>query len=98
MGLNFNSKYSSGRMITFHERLKSKDSRENNPGPGHYIRFSEFGILVSKNSSRAQTLENQSRIKIKKLTKLRINAETENRNDNNKIDEGKERKKFETIS
>ena len=30
------------------KRFIYKDSRQNYPGPGNYIRFSEFGILVPK--------------------------------------------------
>ena len=30
------------------KRFTYKDSRQNYPGPGNYIRFSEFGILVPK--------------------------------------------------
>jgi hypothetical protein len=48
MGINFNSKYRSGKMISMSQRFRYKDSRERYPGPGSYIRFSEFGILVSK--------------------------------------------------
>ena len=52
-GLNFNSKYRSGKFISMSQKFRYKDSREKYPGPGQYIRFSEFGILVSKNSKRA---------------------------------------------
>ena len=52
MGINFNSKYRSGKMISMSQRFKYKDSRERYPGPGSYIRFSEFGILVSKNARK----------------------------------------------
>ena len=52
-GLNFNSKYRSGKFICMSQKFRYKDSREKYPGPGQYIRFSEFGILVSKNSKRA---------------------------------------------
>ena len=47
-GLNFNSKYRSSKMISMSQRFPSHDSREKYPGPGSYLRFSEFGILVPK--------------------------------------------------
>lgn len=34
------------------QKFRYKDSRENYPGPGSYIRFSEFGILISKNARK----------------------------------------------
>ena len=46
MGIKFNSKYKSGKLISMSQKFKYKDSRERYPGPGSYIRFSEFGILV----------------------------------------------------
>ena len=46
MGINFNSKYRSGKLISMSQKFKYKDSRERYPGPGSYIKFSEFGILV----------------------------------------------------
>ena len=48
MGLNFNSKYRSGKLISMSQKFRYKDSREKYPGSGAYLRFSEFGILVSK--------------------------------------------------
>ena len=52
MGTIYNSKFRSGNLISMSPRIKIKDTRENNPGPGAYIRFSEFGILVSKNARK----------------------------------------------
>ena len=52
MGTNFNSKYRSGKLISMSQKFRYKDSRERYPGPGSYIRFSEFGILVSKNARK----------------------------------------------
>ena len=34
------------------QKFRYKDSRERYPGPGSYIRFSEFGILVSKKARK----------------------------------------------
>ena len=44
-------------MISMSQRLRYKDSRERYPGPGQYIRFSEFGILVSKNARQGKALQ-----------------------------------------
>ena len=52
MGINFNSKYRSSKLISMSQKFRYKDSRERYPGPGQYIRFSEFGILVSKNARK----------------------------------------------
>ena len=48
LGTIFNSKYRYGKLINMFQKSRYKDSRERCPGPGSYIRFSEFGILVSK--------------------------------------------------
>ena len=37
------------------QKFRYKDSRERYPGPGQYIRFSEFGILVSKKARGSDT-------------------------------------------
>ena len=52
MGTIYNSKYRSGNLISMSPKFKYKDSRTKYPGPGTYIRFSEFGILVSKNARK----------------------------------------------
>ena len=52
MGINFNSKFRSGKLISMSQKFLYKDSREKYPGPGQYLRFSEFGILVSKKAKR----------------------------------------------
>jgi hypothetical protein len=76
-GLNFNSKYRSGKFITMSQKLKYKDSRERYPGPGQYIRFSEFGILVSKNARRAQNLKEETKNENDKNPKTEGNAPVE---------------------
>ena len=58
------------------QKFKYKDSRERYPGPGQYIRFSEFGILVSKNARRGPGLREEN-----KNEKSDKNAKTE-ANDN----------------
>ena len=76
-GLNFNSKYRSGKFITMSQKFKYKDSRERYPGPGQYIRFSEFGILVSKNARRAQSLKEETKNENNKNAKTEGNAPVE---------------------
>jgi len=67
MGINFNSKFRSGKLISMSQKFRYKDSRENYPGPGAYLRFSEFGILVSKNArKRKEETKNSVNSKISK--------------------------------
>ena len=65
MGTIYNSKYHSGHLISMSPKFKYKDSREKYPGPGNYIRFSEFGILVSKNARKFRE-ENKNEVKNKR--------------------------------
>jgi hypothetical protein len=53
-------------------KFKFKDSRERYPGPGQYIRFSEFGILVSKNARK----QNKQKEEVKNENKNKM-AKTE---------------------
>lgn len=62
MGTIYNSKYRSGHLISMSPKFQYKDPRERYPGPGNYIRFSEFGILVSKNARKFR-LENKEPVK-----------------------------------
>ena len=71
MGINFNSKFRSGKLISMSQKFRIKDSRENYPGPGSYLRFSEFGIIVSKNARK-----NKEREEVKNENKNKI-AKTE---------------------
>ena len=52
MGNIYNSKFRSGHYITMSKRLKKCGYKNDYPGPGSYLRFSEFGILVPKNYKR----------------------------------------------
>ena len=61
MGTIYNSKFRSGNLISMSPRIKIKDTRENNPGPGAYIRFSEFGILVYKNARKQKEQKKEKR-------------------------------------
>ena len=63
MGINFNSKFRSGKLISMSQKFLYKDSREKYPGPGQYIRFSEFGILVSKKAVRNEEMKNSQNVK-----------------------------------
>ena len=42
-------------------KFKYKDSRERYPGPGTYLRFSEFGILISKNARKFKVENKEER-------------------------------------
>lgn len=53
MGNIYNSRYQSGPMITMHKKLKlSHGYKDNTPGPGSYMTFSQFGMWVPKNYDR----------------------------------------------
>ena len=70
MGTIYNSKFRSGHLISMSPKFKFKDTRERYPGPGQYIRFSEFGILVSKNARKqkkqSEEVKNENKNKIAK--------------------------------
>jgi hypothetical protein len=72
MGTIYNSKFRSGNLISMSPKIKIRDTRENNPGPGAYIRFSEFGILVSKNARK----QNKQKEEVKNENKNKM-AKTE---------------------
>jgi hypothetical protein len=61
MGIIYNSKYRSGHLISMSPKFKYKDSRERYPGPGTYLRFSEFGILISKNARKFKAENKEER-------------------------------------
>ena len=48
MGSIYNSKYRSGHLINFSWNLPKYGYKNDYPGPGSYLKFSEFGILVPK--------------------------------------------------
>ena len=82
MGTIYNSKFRSGNLISMSQKIKIRDTRENNPGPGAYIRFSEFGILVSKNARKQK--EQKEEIKGEnKIAKTEFN-ETSGHNETTK--------------
>ena len=62
MGNIYNSKYRSGPMITMHQNLKIVNGyKDNTPGPGSYLHFSQFGMWVPK--SRTNSYNVRKRIK-----------------------------------
>ena len=67
MGNIYNSKFRSGHYITMSKRLKKCGYKNDYPGPGSYIRFSEFGILVPKNYRRGYSAFNTSEGRNKKV-------------------------------
>ena len=48
MGSIYNSKFRSGHLITMSSNLPKYGYKNDYPGPGSYLKFSEFGILVPK--------------------------------------------------
>lgn len=65
MGNIYNSKFRSGHYITMSKRLKKCGYKNDYPGPGSYLRFSQFGILVPKKQKRGysafNTMPNKNR-------------------------------------
>ena len=47
-----NSRYKSPCFVSLSRKFKEKDLNAGNPGPGTYIRFSEFGILAPKKDKK----------------------------------------------
>ena len=89
MGFNFNSKYRSGNLITMSPKYNTINSKDRYPGPGQYLRFSEFGYVVSKNHDKNNTLSSSKGFKttgnIKRPNDLRIKTENEySKTDNEK--------------
>ena len=86
MGTIYNSKYRSGPYIEMHRKLENENKiKSDTPGPGSYISFSEFGILVSRNRPKTKSIkkrintENNSDIKVKNyFRKLMERARTTN--------------------
>ena len=82
MGNIYNSKFRSGHYITMSKRLKKCGYKNDYPGPGSYLRFSEFGILVSKNARKQK--EQKEEIKGEnKIAKTEFN-ETSGHNETTK--------------
>jgi len=62
-------------MISMAQKFRYKDSREKYPGPGQYIRFSEFGILVSK-KCRNLSIKTEANERADTSGKMETHAET----------------------
>ena len=74
LGINYNSKYNSGKLISLHCKIKDKKTDlDCTPGPGSYSSLSEFGT---------STLENFRSKKMKKIKKKILSA-----NGNDKVNE-----------
>ena len=70
MGLNFNSKYRSGKLISMSQKFRYKDSRENYPGPGAYCSFSEFsGINYPQIDNSVSSIKFGNSIKLSPIKK-----------------------------
>ena len=82
----FDSRYKSPSFITLSKKFKIKDRNAGNPGPGSYIRFSEFGILAPKKDNEKEKKEKE---KDKEENKNQNTYNEENEQNNNKeTDEG----------
>lgn len=78
MRINYNSKFRSGKLISMSQKFRYKDWRERYPGPGQYIGFSEFGILVSKNERKnREKIKNETSKKVLKTEANETNANVE---------------------
>ena len=62
-GINYNSKYNSGKFFSIHKKIKYVNKIDDTPGPGAYSSFSEFGI---PNWDTENTFRNYKMKKIKK--------------------------------
>jgi hypothetical protein len=86
----FDSRYQSPSFVTLSKKFKIRDRNAGNPGPGSYIRFSEFGILAPKKDKEKEKKEKEK----EKEENENINEEgkdnfEENEQNNNKeTDEG----------
>ena len=72
-GINFISKYNSGKLISFPRKYETKKILDSTPGPGSYKSFSEFG-----NPSIEIRHENNKNNKIKKIKKKILIADGSN--------------------
>ena len=75
MGTLYNSKYKSGSMITMSKKYDLITRyKDDTPGPGSYIHFSEFGMWVPKKYKRISNIskKNKERNSIKNLFKKKI--------------------------
>ena len=83
MGNIYNSKFRSGHYITMSKRLPKFGYKNDYPGPGSYLRFSEFGILVPKDY-RKRGLSAYNTISTRSKITNYETAKTEGNKPNNK--------------
>lgn len=69
MGINFNSKYNSVKLITIHKKILNKDIKDNVPGPGAYASFGEFGIMNPQTERPSNSIRYWNNIKLTPLKK-----------------------------
>ena len=82
----FDSRYKSPSFITLSKKFNFKDRNAGNPGPGSYIRFSEFGILAPKRDKEKE----------KEKDKNENQNQNENNEENNNIEENEKNNNKET--
>ena len=75
----YDSRFKSPSFITISKRFQYKNRNEGYPGPGSYIRFSEFGILAPKRDKDKEKMEKEDN----KTKNENSNEELENHNLNN---------------
>lgn len=71
MGINYNSKYKSVKLISMHKKFRKKDTRDNFPGPGSYLSFSEFGIITPRNDKTEKPIK-ISNLKLSPISKKNL--------------------------
>lgn len=97
LGRQYNSRYINDRYTYLSGRIKYPGSKDNYPGPGSYLPFSEFGILVSKSSITAKNRKNKKNgLKKKEKNEEEKNNKTVENDDKNQNDDT-EKKNEETI-
>lgn len=75
MGTLYNSKYRSGPMISMSKKFDIINRyKDETPGPGSYLSFSEFGIYVPKNQKKflVNKRANSSKNSIKNYFKKKV--------------------------
>ena len=73
MGTLYNSKYNSGYMISMAKKFDIvKGFKDDTPGPGSYIHFSEFGMWVPKKYKKLNIKKKNDKKSVKNLFKKKI--------------------------
>ena len=67
LGINFISKYNSGKLISIHKKILAKKKLDDTPGPGTYSSFSEFGIPSWENDKTIKSNRNKMKLIRKKI-------------------------------